>query len=107
MKQRLASILDCRTTGADRPNARREVERQLEAEASPGARVAAAAWTVETTPRAFLDRHRTGARFSALPHDVAERGLRELSDWAVATFGSLETVFSEPRRLELRFFRFR
>jgi len=55
--------------------------------------------------RGFLDRHPTGARFSALPEPVRQEALRKLGAWAEATFGSLDAVLSEPYEFELRVFK--
>jgi len=56
--------------------------------------------------RGFLDRHRDGARFSALPKPLKDQSLRRLADWAAATFGSLDAVFSEQYAFALRVFKF-
>ena len=106
MKQRLASFLSERGVEPDQTNARDDVQRCLESTATGGAPMAAAGWTADRTPRGFLDRHRTGARFSVLPEPVKEEALRKLSAWAVATFGSLDAVCSEPFVFELRVFTF-
>ena len=66
----------------------------------------AASWSVNVTPRKFLTRHRTGARFAALPVTVQEQALEQLAVWAEMTFGSLDTEFQEQRRFELDIFEF-
>ena len=48
----------------------------------------AASWNVNTTAREFLQRHRTGARFAALPVDIQDQALEKLRAWAETTFGS-------------------
>jgi ubiquinone/menaquinone biosynthesis C-methylase UbiE len=68
--------------------------------------VTAAAWTAERTPRAFLQRHATGARFSVLPPPVRNIAMLRLREWAVATFGSLDAVSVEPFRFDLMTYRF-
>jgi ubiquinone/menaquinone biosynthesis C-methylase UbiE len=67
--------------------------------------VVAARWTVEATPSDFMTRHSTGARFASLPAAVQRESMARLADWAVATFGGLETSVAEDHRLELDAFR--
>jgi len=67
----------------------------------------AARWTASRTPRGFMERHGTGARFWALPASVKTRALRDLGAWAAATFGSCDAVASESHAFELQIFRFR
>lgn len=105
MKQRLAAILDEMGVKADRERTREQALQALE-EIAHGTRIHAAAWSEERTPRAFLDRHRTGARFAALPAPVKDEALRRLAAWARASFGSLEAAFPERHAFELRVFRF-
>jgi ubiquinone/menaquinone biosynthesis C-methylase UbiE len=105
MKQRLATILDEMGVQRERLNARDDALRLLEETAS-GTRVDAAAWNAGRTPRGFLDRHPTGVRFAALPEAVKDEALRRLGAWAAATFGSLDSVFSEPHCFALHVFRF-
>jgi SAM-dependent methyltransferase len=78
----------------------------LAAEARSRIHVVAARWQACRTPSDFLARHRTGARFAALPATVREDLLGQLADWAVATFGSLDTTALEPYTFELTAFRF-
>lgn len=106
MKQHLASLLDEIGVRPDRTNARSDVLRWLESNAAGGNRMVATAWTVERTPRGFLDRHRTGARFSVLPLPAKDDALRKLGTWATKTFGSLDAIFSERHEFELRDFTF-
>ncbi len=105
MKRQLASLLDDMKVRRDGTNARDDVQRALDA-AGGRTRIDAAAWNAERTPRGFLERHRHGARFSALPEPVREEALRRLSAWAVRTYGSLDTVFPEQHAFELRVYRF-
>jgi SAM-dependent methyltransferase len=105
LKQRLASILRGIGVEPDR-NFRDDAERWLDSAARSATSVIVASWDADRTPDEFLLRHRTGARFSALPDPVKEEALRQLRDWAVATFGSLDAVYSEPHAFELRVFKF-
>ena len=43
-------------------------------QAASHTRVTAATWTAERTPRGFIERHSTGARFSALPEEIKDAG---------------------------------
>lgn len=76
----------------------------LEAHASQYTRVTAAKWMAERTPRQFITRHRTGARFAALPTGVQEKALNELSTWAEKTFGALDKKSVEEHSFELEVF---
>jgi ubiquinone/menaquinone biosynthesis C-methylase UbiE len=64
----------------------------------------AASWQVNASAQDFLVRHRTGARFAALPAAVQEQALKQLADWAEMTFGSLDAGFQEKRSFELDIF---
>jgi hypothetical protein len=68
--------------------------------------VTAASWTAERTPREFFERHRTGARFAALPVAVQEEALRKLTAWAEEKFGSLDRVLPEEHSFEVDTFDF-
>ena len=106
MKDHLAALLDDMNVASDRMNAREGVEQWLESSAHSATRAIAAAWDAERTPRGFLDRHRTGARFSTLPDAIKTEALGRLADWAAASFGSLDAVSHERHAFELRFFQF-
>jgi ubiquinone/menaquinone biosynthesis C-methylase UbiE len=105
MKQRLASILPDIAVGPGK-NVRAEVEEALDSMACSAQSAVVASWRAQRTPREFLARHRTGARFSVLPEPVKKEALRQLGDWAVGTFGSLDAVYSEQHAFELRVFKF-
>jgi ubiquinone/menaquinone biosynthesis C-methylase UbiE len=105
MKQQLALELDEMGTPSDRTNTRQDAQGWLE-QTARGTRLVAAKWTAERTPRGFVGRHRTGARFSALPAPVQEEALRRLAAWAETTFGSLDAESAEPHAFELQVFKF-
>jgi ubiquinone/menaquinone biosynthesis C-methylase UbiE len=63
--------------------------------------VVAARWEATRSPREFLARHATGARFAALAEPVKDEALRRLADWAVATFGSLDAPVVEQHEFVL------
>jgi ubiquinone/menaquinone biosynthesis C-methylase UbiE len=105
LKQRLAELLAERSIAIDRRNVREDVERAL-GETATRRVVTVATWSAERTPRRYLDRQRTGARFAALPAAVAEPTLAALADWAAATFGGLDAAVTEPHAFELQIFSF-
>ena len=63
-------------------------------------------WIDQRTPRRFVERHGSGARFAALGEPARQAALHRLAAWGRATFGSLETVFDETFSFQLQFFRF-
>src|SRR5256885_1435058 len=65
MKQRLAFILKELGRERDRTNARDDIARWLDSNAASSETVIAARWSANRTPRAFIERHGSGARFSA------------------------------------------
>ena len=105
MKQRLAAILDEMGANAERMNARENALRALE-HAARSTRIEAAAWIAQRRPRVFLERHRTGARFAALPARIKDEALSRLGTWAAARFGSLDELFAERHVFELHVFKF-
>jgi ubiquinone/menaquinone biosynthesis C-methylase UbiE len=105
LRQRLALILS-KIGVVPGHNFHDEVEQALNSATGSTKTVLAASWRADRTARQFLERHRTGARFSALAEPVKEEALRQLTVWAVATFGSLDAVFSEPYAFALQVFKF-
>jgi ubiquinone/menaquinone biosynthesis C-methylase UbiE len=107
MKQHLAVLLDGMGVATGRTNVRDEAQRWLAGSARAATRVVAATWTTDRSPRGFLDRHRTGVRFSALPEPIRAEALEKLAAWAGATFGALDAASSERHAFELGIFRFK
>jgi demethylmenaquinone methyltransferase/2-methoxy-6-polyprenyl-1,4-benzoquinol methylase len=105
MKAHLALLLEEIGAPTDRTNTRESAQGWLEHEAR-GTRLIAARWTASRTPRGFIERHGTGARFSALPQPVKEEAMRRLADWAATAFGSLDAASAELNEFELQLFRF-
>lgn len=106
MKRQLKYILEA--LGVVSRDARKSREEPLDwlyTVATQRIQVTAASWTAQPTPRQFLDRHRTGARFLSLPVSVREQSLKELSAWARKTFGSIDQAFSEEFSVVLHVFR--
>jgi demethylmenaquinone methyltransferase/2-methoxy-6-polyprenyl-1,4-benzoquinol methylase len=106
LRARLALILGELGVAPQAKNPREDAHQWLAAQASRSSRIVAATWNAERTARAFIDRHRTGARFSALPDAVKDTALRRLADWAAAAFGSLDAAAREQHSFELQIFQF-
>jgi ubiquinone/menaquinone biosynthesis C-methylase UbiE len=62
----------------------------------------AAQWVSTRSPRDFLTRHRTGARFAALPAATQDEALGRLADWARHAFGSLDQASDEVHAFEIQ-----
>ena len=106
MKQRLASLLGELGVSSYHMETRGVARPWLEARARTSTRVTAAEWTAERTPEGFLKfAQQTGARFSRLP-EASGCNASKLTEWAGATFGSLDTAFRERHAFELQLFRF-
>ena len=106
LREQLALILGELGVTPDKKNTREEAQRWLAAEAARSTRVVAATWNAERTARAFIERHRTGARFSALPDAIKDAALARLADWAMTTLGSLDAAIPEQHSFELHIFQF-
>ncbi len=106
MKQQLDILLAERMTRTPRLNGREEAQRYLGATASVTDEFVAASWQRVLSPRAFLDRHAGGVRFSRLPAVVREDALRALAAWTQERFGMLDAEFAETHRFEIKLFRF-
>lgn len=106
MKIRLGTILRELGVDVERKNAREEIERMLASRTSSHEPATAATWTAIRTPRTFIERHGSGARFSQLTAQRKAQAMAELASWGTATFGSLDCAFSEIHSFELQAFRF-
>jgi len=106
MKRHLAHLLKAMGVETDRRNVHDDVRQWLGAAARRVNSVIGASWKTQRTPGGFLVRHRTGARFAALPEPVKDEAMRRLGIWAGETFGSLDAVFSEQHLFELHTFKF-
>jgi ubiquinone/menaquinone biosynthesis C-methylase UbiE len=105
MKQQLDILLPERMTRNRRRNGRAEAAQYLTAIASATTELVAASWHTKRSPRAFLDRHAGGVRFSRLPLAVRDDALRALARWAEAQFGTLDAEIAETHRFEIQLFR--
>jgi len=106
MKKQLKLVLQ--EMGAPTHDPQKSHEESLEwlrAASTRRIHVTAASWTALRTPKEFLDRHRTAARFSSLPPAVQEEALKRVAAWAERTFGSLNKVFTEQHTYELSIFK--
>ena len=106
MKARLSRILVDLGAEAQTHNAREDAQGWLGRAARRRSSAVAATWEAPRTARGFLDRHRDGARFSALPKPLKDQSLHRLADWAAATFGSLDAAVREQHAFELQFYEF-
>ena len=107
LKKRLAAILE--TMGVERHQGKQSRDQALAWLGSSAAvrlHLRAATWERNPTPREFLVRHRTGARFAALPDVVRDEALQKLSAWAEKTFGSFDAASREEHGFELDVFQF-
>ncbi|HKV93093.1 MAG TPA: class I SAM-dependent methyltransferase [Candidatus Angelobacter sp.] len=106
LKRCLRSMLEEMGVQWQPQESRREALAWLESSAARHAHARAASWKVSTSIREFLLRHRSGARFAALPGAIQEQALQKLSAWAEKTLGPLDAGFDEERRFELDLFEF-
>jgi SAM-dependent methyltransferase len=107
LRRQLSLLLaEMKVTGFRPGKGREQARAWLSAEAVRQERVVAAQWTATRTPRDFLIRQATGARFAALPEMIKQVALQQLSAWAIARFGSLDMTFIEPYNFELEIFAF-
>jgi SAM-dependent methyltransferase len=107
MRAELSLILADAGVDARRPGAGRDRARAwLGSMARDVTEVIAARWEAARSPRDFLSRHATGARFAALPQAIRDEALRRLADWASTTFGSLDSTLVEPHEFVLDVFAF-
>jgi ubiquinone/menaquinone biosynthesis C-methylase UbiE len=107
LKNQLAAILEEMQVAWHRPQeSRLQALTWLESSAKRHVHSLAASWNINTTAREFLQRHRTGARFAALPVEIQEQALEKLRAWSESTFGAVDTDFQEKRTFELDIFEF-
>ena len=107
LKRQLVAILDAMQVPWHQPReSRRQALAWLEAASVRHRYREAARWAVTTSAEEFLSRHRTGARFAALPPAIQEEALAKLRAWAETNFGSVNTGFEEQHSFELGIFEF-
>jgi hypothetical protein len=96
LRAQLALILSDLGVDSSRPGAGRDEVRRWLGPTARLAEVVAARWETPRSPRDFLARHATGARFATLPQSIRDEALRRLADWASTTFEALDATFIEP-----------
>ena len=107
LKHQLVAILEAMQVPWHQPReSRRQAVEWLESTSVRHWYREAASWKVTISAEEFLSRHRTGARFAALPLAVQEEALATLRAWAEATFGSVNASFEEQHSFELGIFEF-
>jgi ubiquinone/menaquinone biosynthesis C-methylase UbiE len=107
LKRQLAAILEAMQVPWHQPREwRRQAVAWLEVASVRHWHREAARWKVTTSAEEFLLRHRTGARFAALPLSVQQESLARLRAWAETTFGSVNTSFEEHHSFDLGIFKF-
>lgn len=96
MRMRLAELLTGLGIGEPSPD-RATMNEWLHARSSRERTIIAAQWNRSRTPREFLLRKRSAARFVSLPAEVRETSLRALADWTEQTIGPLDTPINETQ----------
>lgn len=108
MRDQLITILADLDIRAGRPGASAaEAAGWLAPQAHRHTHLTVGEWERTGTPADFLDRHRTGARFAALPKPVQGAALARLEAWTRSTIGALDRSIVEHRKFELDVFTFR
>ena len=107
LKRQLAAILEAMQVPWHQPREwRRQALAWLEAESLRHWHREAARWKVTTSAEEFLSRHRTGAKFAALPLPVQQESLAKLRAWAETNFGPVNAGFEEHHSFDLSIFEF-
>lgn len=107
LKARLRAILEEMKVPWHQPReSRRQALAWLEGASARHWYREAASWKVMTSAEEFLSRHRTGARFAALPPATKEEALTRLRAWAETNFGSVSARCEEQHSFELGIFQF-
>jgi len=107
LKRQLMTILEAMQVPWHQPReSRRQALGWLESASVRHSHREAASWKVTTSAEEFLSRHRTGARFAALPLSIQEEALARLRAWAETNFGSVNAGFEEHHSFDLDIFEF-
>lgn len=106
LKRRLNTILEGMGVAMPEPKKPKGDAREWLKERCSGYKETAAAhWTADRSAGQFIVRHRTGARFAALPAEVQEEALRRLGAWAEANFGAVNKPVEEDFSFVLNVFK--
>lgn len=107
LKRQLKRILEAMQVDSFRPEqSRRQALAWLASSAVRHVHAVAITWNVNATVEEFLQRHRTGARFAALPPHIQEDALSRLRAWAEKEFKAIGATFPESRSFEVDIFEF-
>jgi hypothetical protein len=107
LKAQLAFVLSAMgVESAPRGAGHDEARDRLAEEAVRHVRASTSQWVASPSPREFLTRHRTGARFAALPRATQDEALGRLAEWACHAFGSIDTASDEVHAFEIHTFTF-
>jgi ubiquinone/menaquinone biosynthesis C-methylase UbiE len=107
LKRQLAAIFEAMRVPWRQPKeSRRQALAWLEAASVRHWYREAASWKVTTSAEEFLSRHRTGARFAALPISIQKEALARLRAWAETNFASVNAGFEEHHSFDLGIFEF-
>jgi hypothetical protein len=68
--------------------------------------IVAAEWAVEHSPRQFMLRKLTAAKFALLPAEVRKAALQSLADWAEKSIGPLDRPIGELHHFSLKLYWF-
>lgn len=101
MKARLADMLAAIGVHPYRDKPREDAVTWLATRLPDRRVVTAATWRASRSPRAFIERHSGGVRFSALPEPIRQDAMGRLADWAQARYGALDRDFVEDYSFEL------
>ena len=105
MKQRLAEILDEMNEHPYQRKSKQHAFDWLDRQATVTTKQVAR-WQMSRTPRQFVERHGSGARFSALDPALQTMAMDRVKQWALDSFGSLDAASPEEQCFELRIYRF-
>ena len=105
MKQRLAEILDEMNEHPYQRKSKEHAFDWLDRQATVTTKQVAR-WQMSRTPRQFVERHGSGARFSALDPALQTMAMDRVKQWALDSFGSLDAASPEEQCFELRIYRF-
>jgi ubiquinone/menaquinone biosynthesis C-methylase UbiE len=106
MKQQLACIVESLGVPPYQRQSGEQARNWLRQSATTTRSLTTGKWTDQRTPRRFVERHQNGARFAALDAEIRQQALDRLQAWALAAFGSLDTMFNETFCFQVQFFRF-
>jgi ubiquinone/menaquinone biosynthesis C-methylase UbiE len=106
MRRRLEAVLA--EMGVDEPRGHRDaMAARLSSMSTHVSAVLAASWRVARSPRDFLSRKASAARFGQLAAPLREAALNSLVEWAERNIGPLDQPHPEQHHFRLQLFRLR